>query len=715
MKPYIYLLILIASVSLSCSQSQKRDKITKGQMGTAVTDPYLWLEEIKGEASLKWVKERNARAQNQFEKGPSFRSNLQEIRRVVLATDRLPRISVMGGMIYDFWQDEKNPRGVWRRISPQSFSKSSVTTPNLKWEILLDLDVLAKKENENWVYKASDCLPPLFHKCLLSLSRGGKDATVVREFDLRSKSFVANGFVIPEAKNTVDWKDEDHLFVGTDFGPNTLTDSGYPRQVRILKRGQALASARVVFEGDRSDLSVGAFRTLNSIQPKDLFIKRAKFFEAEYFESLPDGTFKPLGLPKDIELYGISQDWLIFMYRSPVNFEGRRFAAGSLVARAFGNPSRVQSLFQPTKTSAISKVQVLKDRVIFVVSENVVSKIFTARPSSNPTESAVDKTADEPWKVSQIELSDKGTIKLFPSTELDSLTYLTFETFLKPPAIYDIKDTKLNEIRSSPSRFNASNMVTEQKWATSKDGTRVPYFLVRSKAMNADAKTVLFGYGGFEIGYSPNYLSTIGKVWLEKGNNYVVANIRGGGEFGPSWHQAAQGVNKQKSYDDFIAVAEDLIRTGVSSPKRLGILGGSNGGLLVGAVMVQRPELFGAVTSLVPLFDMLRYHELLAGPSWMSEYGDPRDPRVREVLLKYSPYQNVKRDVTYPPIFISTSTLDDRVHPGHARKMVARLEEYKQPVTYFENTEGGHSAAANLAQRAELWARVYTFFEESLR
>ena len=676
-------------------------------------DGFLWLEEVEGAKALDWVKGRNDATFARLKADPRYEKLRAEAERILTAKDRIPYGVFEAGKIDNFWQDETHVRGLWRRATLDSYR-----TDTPAWDVILDVDALAKAEGENWIYKSHDCLPPEGTRCLVSLSRGGKDATVVREFDAAAKRFVEGGFSLPEAKQWVDWADKDSLLVATDYGDGTMTASGYPRQVRLWKRGTDLAQAPVLLDVGADDV----WATPSAYHRKDgdvLLLERAPdFFTQEWHHVGKDGTVAKLGLPLGIELKGVIDEKLLLLLRQDWTVGGTTLRQGSIVAvpvaDALGKePGRVEILIEPDAKSAIQDVEV-GDKAVYVhLLENVGGKVLRLTRGKDG------------WKRQAIDLPENGAVTLVSVSSRTDAALVKFNSFLQPDTLYLVPaDGKPEVIKSLPPRFDASPYVTEQRFATSKDGTRVPYFITRAKGMkmNGDNPTLLYGYGGFESPVVPAYL--IGKSasapvpvpmqWVQAGGVYVVANIRGGGEFGPGWHQAALKENRQKAFDDFIAVAEDLIRTKVTRPERLGISGRSNGGLLVGAAFTQRPELFGAVICGVPLLDMLRYHKLLAGASWMGEYGNPDVDAEQAYLKTYSPYQNLNPGRTYPEVLFYTSTKDDRVHPGHARKMAARMEEMGKPVLYYENMEGGHAGSANAEQLATLSAVQIVYLMQKL-
>lgn len=663
------------------------------------TDPYLWLEDIESESALSWVKDRNRVTEERLRALPFYREIENDVRSIVLAKERLPVVTESGGFISSFWQDENHTRGLWRRTPVAEFKK-----PSPEWEILLDIDKLAADEGENWVWRGSKVLPTKSHLCLLHFSRGGKDAAVIREFDLRSKSFVKGGFELPEAKGDVAWLDENTLLVSTDFGHGTMTASGYPRQVRRWRRGQDLRDAELLFEAEVDDVSAYGFTSFNPAGAFPVIGRFKSFYEWQYFLPTKNGL-KRLPLPDDANLTCAYLDRGLVLLRSDWN----GFRQGQVISislRDADQPPRL--VFDPPEGVYVGEVTATASAVFVNTLEQVRGRLVRLTLENDVWTSAPVPGVDA-----------QGNLAVESADSMGETLIARQESFLSPPSLWLLgdKNASLEKLKSLPERFDASGMVVESFSVASRDGVMIPYSVIRPRDLKHDGKapTILYGYGGFEYALTPFYLGDIGKVWLEKtGGVYVLANLRGGGEFGSDWHKSVLKENRQKVYDDFIAVAEDLIRRRITSPAHLGIMGGSNGGLLVGATMVQRPELFSAAVCQVPLLDMLRYHKLLAGHSWMAEYGDPDDPRMREVLLRYSPYHNLKMERAYPEIFLMTSTKDDRVHPAHARKMAARMLEMNKPFLYFENLEGGHGAAANLEQRVTFTSLTFAYLRDKL-
>lgn len=678
---------------------------------TMAADPYLWLEDVTGERALGWVRERNAVSRPALEAHPDFQANRARFKEILDSKESIPVARHQGGWLYNFWRDEQHPRGLWRRATLAEYRK-----PQPAWDVLLDLDALAKAEKENWVWANANCLGGKSTRCLIALSRGGADANVVREFDLSTRAFVAGGFTLPEAKTEVDWLDENTVLVGTDFGPGSLTDSGYPRVIKRWKRGQPLASAVTVYEGQATD--VAAFASVDHTPGFErVTVGRSTDFYSTEVALLQGDKVVTLDKPADAQL-GFWRDQVLIDLRSDWTVGGTTWPRGSLLvadaAAYLRGERKFTALFTPTATRSLASHSFTRSQVLLNVLDNVAGRA-----------EAWHRDAAGRWVRKDIVAPYPGTLQISglhdPQVADDPLAenfFASYTDFLTPDTLSlgSTANDTLDKLKARPAFFDATGMRTEQRFATSKDGTKVPYFVIWPKGAKADGSnpTLLYGYGGFEVPMNPFYSGAFGSGWYAKGGVFVLANIRGGGEFGPAWHQAAIKQNKQKSYDDFIAVAEDLIAAKITDARHLGIEGGSNGGLLVGAVMVQRPDLFNAVVCQVPLLDMRRFNQLLAGASWMAEYGNPDVPEEWAWISKYSPYQNLKPGVRYPKPFIVTSTRDDRVHPGHARKMTARMMEQGHPVLYHEYIEGGHSAAADNAQRADRQALEIAYLWQQL-
>jgi prolyl oligopeptidase len=669
-------------------------------------DPHRWLEDVTGEKALAWVRERNAESEKALTGGDAFPALERRILSILDSKERIPFVSKIGDHVYNFWRDAANPKGAWRRTTLAEYR-----TADPAWETVLDVDALAKAEGENWVWHGATVLEPDDRLCLVSLSRGGADADVVREFDLAAKSFVKDGFTLPEAKSRVAWRDRDSLFVASDFGPGSLTSSGYPRTVREWTRGTPLTDAPVVFEGKADDMSVAAYRDLTPRFERDFVVRQVTFWTNELFVRRDGGLVK-VEKPDDANA-GVHREWLVVELRSAWATGGVTHPAGALIAidfEAFLKGSRdFHVLFTPTPRTSLVAWTGTRHHLLVTTLDNVRSRV------------AIHTFRDGRWHSEPLPgVPESGTASATPVDEIDSDDYfLVTSSPIEPSTLLlgsaATADRQPEPLKRSPAFFDSSGIRVEQREAVSKDGTRVPYFhIAKPRAADGTTPTVLYGYGGFEIPLVPGYAAIAGAAWLEQGNAYVIANIRGGGEFGPAWHQAALKEKRPRAYEDFIAVAEDLVARKDTSPKHLGVMGGSNGGLLVGNMYAMRPDLFGAVVCQVPLLDMRRFNKLLAGASWMGEYGDPDKPEEWAFIRGFSPYHNVAPDRDYPPILFTTSTRDDRVHPGHARKMAARLIEYGKNVLTYENIEGGHGGAADNRQKAFMDALAWTFFTRQL-
>ncbi|HEY3717692.1 MAG TPA: prolyl oligopeptidase family serine peptidase [Jatrophihabitantaceae bacterium] len=667
-------------------------------------DPYLWLEDVDSVAALKWARERNAEAEALLVGSPRFEALYGELREVLDSDDRIPSVVRRGEWLYNFWQDAEHPRGVWRRTTLAQYR-----TADPHWELLLDVDKLAESEGENWVWQGAAVLHPTLDRALVELSRGGADAALVREFDLDRLEFVPDGFTLPEAKTEVAWIDRNQIFVATDFGPGSLTSSGYARVVKQWQRGTPLAGAVTVFEGDPDDVLVGAWHDPTEGFERSGVSRRIGFFTSEEY-LVRDGELTRLDVPGDADI-DVHREWLLIRTRSPWVVGGREYPAGSLLVAAvddyLSGRRDLTALFEPDTHSALGYHAWTRHHLIVQSLVNVRSRL------------EVHSHTEDGWRRRPLPgVPDLGHTDVVDTDPYASDEYfLQFSGFTEPNTLRrgDLGrgDEFVEALKREPAFFDSTGLDVEQLFATSADGTRVPYFVVRRESSDP-APTLLTGYGGFEIAGTETYSGLVGRGWLARGGTFVQANIRGGGEYGPAWHQAGLKTNRLRIYEDFAAVAVDLVDRGITTREQLGIRGGSNGGLLMGVMLTRYPELFGAVVSEVPLLDMLRFHKLLAGASWVAEYGDPEDPVEGRYLRGYSPYQNVRPDGSYPPALFVTSTRDDRVHPGHARKMVARMREYGLDVRYYENIEGGHGAAANNEQRAYKWALIFEFLWRTL-
>lgn len=673
-------------------------------MGPVSTDPYLWLEDITGEDALDWVRARNAPTVAEFA-GEEFEARRAAALEVLDTDARIPYVRRRGDHLYNFWRDAANPRGLWRRTTLESYRSD-----NPVWEVLIDVDELGRRDDTNWVWAGADVIAPEHTRALVALSAGGSDAAIVREFDMTTGEFVADGFRLPEAKSHLSWLDRDTVLVGTDFGPDSLTDSGYPRIVKRWRRGQPLAEAQTVFSGASGDVTVAA-RVDRTPGFQRTFISRAiDFFNDEVYqlreEDNGDAELIRIDAPTDATV-SVHRQWLLIELRSEWLTGTAGYRAGSLLAADYdqflAGTAELQVVFTPDDHTALHHYAWTRDSLVLVTLHDVTSRVQIVTPG--------DWTATP---VSEIPANVTASIVAADATDAsDNEIFLDYRGFTSPSRLlHGSAGGPLTEIKSAPAFFDADDISVTQHFATSPDGTAVPYFVVRPA--DASGPTLLGGYGGFEVARTPDYDGVLGRLWLARGGTYVLANIRGGGEYGPLWHTQAMRENRHRVAEDFAAVAADLADRGITTAEHLGAQGGSNGGLLMGIMLTAYPQLFGALVCSVPLLDMSRYHRLLAGASWVAEYGDPDNPGDWEFIKKYSPYHNISADVDYPALLMTSSTRDDRVHPGHARKMTAALEAAGHRVRYYENIEGGHAGAADNAQTAFKVALSYSFLWAAL-
>ena len=674
----------------------------------ATTDPNQYLEDVGSPRSMNWVNAENAKTRGILEHDPRFAGLATDALKINQAKDRIAAPQFIGNDVYNFWQDATHVRGIWRKTSLARY-----ITPAPEWKTVLDLDALSKSENANWVWEGAECRRPSETRCLVVLSDGGEDATTIREFDLTTKQFVTGGFTLPHGKQTAAWESADTLLVAREWTKGEMTASGYAYVVKRIKRGQALSDATNVFRGIPADVSVDPETSDDGTGHSITLIRRGtSFFTSEYSIVTPQGTRK-LGVPEKVRANGLIDGRMLFRLAQDWTVSGSTFAQGSLVSADLtaikADPTHIKPtiVYTPGKRETLEQVSPTKSHLLVVTYENVKGRAFVYTPTTNGG-----------WTRRGLSFPDNASIGIVSASQRDERAFLSVDSFLTPATLYltDLATGKLARVKASTPRFNAANEVVEQHEAISRDGTHVPYFIVHAKNMKLDGSnpTVLYAYGGFEVSLTPNYSAIDGKLWLERGGTYVLANIRGGGEFGPAWHEAGLKTKRQVIYDDFSAVAQDLISREITSPRRLGIQGGSNGGLLMGVEFTQHPELYNAVDIQVPLLDMLRFEKIAAGASWVGEYGTVDKPDERAFLASISPYNNLKAGVKYPEPFIWTTTKDDRVGPQHARKFAAKLAELGDPYLFYEVTEGGHGAGANLKERSNTNALEWVYFIRKL-
>lgn len=673
-------------------------------------DPRLWLEEVEGEQALEWVRGQNTRTLSRLAGDPRYPGLLAEAQKLYESEDRIPYGNYFGGFVWNFWRDADANHGIWRRTTLDSYLSN---VP--EWDVVLDLDALSAEEATNWVWRGADCLAPAYERCMVTLSRGGSDAAVRREFSTLKRDFVHGGFEAPEAKGAVAWLDQDTLLIGLATEPDNTTASGYPMVAYRWSRGTPLAAAQEVMRGDPDDVGLWPQRFEDHDGSVYMMAAEANtFYQTAYWYLPRNAPPLQLPIPAKTSIQALHRGQLVFSLEQEWNLrdEDETFPAGALLSIsvadfvATGELPQVHTLYLPGATEALGGVAVTRSALLVAIDNNVVGSVSAFHFEDNN------------WSRASLPVPGNLTISLGGSDRKEDLAFINAEGFLTPDSLLlaDTTAMTVKAVKRIPDRFDTNGLMVEQRTTVSQDGTVVPYFIVRHEntVMNSTTPTLLYAYGGFQVSIRPSYSGSRGKLWLERGGAYVVANIRGGGEFGPSWHQAGLKTERQRIYDDLIAVAEDLSATGLTDPGHLAVYGGSNGGLLTGVMYTQRPDLWQAVISAVPLLDMLRYHKLLAGASWMGEYGNPEDPEEGAFLLGLSPYHNVRADGDYPEIYLYTSTKDDRVHPGHARKMSHLLETLGHDYLYFENIDGGHAAAANLSEYARRDALLYTFLLQKL-
>ncbi|HET6632132.1 MAG TPA: prolyl oligopeptidase family serine peptidase [Rhodanobacteraceae bacterium] len=702
--------VLVGSGSAAAGSTPANPASTGAPAAAASSarDPFLWLENVHGAKALKWVDRENARTKAEFASSDAFRRDRQQILEVLNSEARIPYVRKMGEYYYNFWKDKNHPRGIWRRTTLAEYRKD-----HPKWQTLLDVDALGKAAGHNWVFKGARCMKPKYRRCLVLLSPHGGDAVVVREFDIPSRSFVKDGFELPESKTEVAWIDRDHIYVGTDFGPGSMTKSSYPRIVKEWTRGTPLSAATTVYEAKPEDISVYAWHDRTKGFERDFVSVGTDFFHSTLYQR-KDGKLLRVDTPTDADV-SVHRQWLLVMTRSPWKAGDTTYDAGMLLVTNFDDfmagKRDFTVLFKPDPRTALSSWNWTRHHLILDVLDDVKSRlsVLTPKPGGEWSRKAMPGTPS----FSTIRVVDTDP-------DVSDEFWLSVTGFLTPATLERgvLGKTSPEAIKHEPDFFDASKFTVSQHFVTSKDGTRVPYFEIAPKDIKLDGsnRTLLYGYGGFEISLLPHYSGTIGRAWLERGGVYVIANIRGGGEYGPKWHQAAMKANRPKAYQDFAAVARDLIKRKVTSPQHLGAEGGSNGGLLMGNMLTEYPQLFGAISCEVPLLDMKRYIHLAAGASWVAEYGNPDDPEQWAFIKTFSPYQNVKRGVDYPPVLFYTTTSDDRVGPQQARKMVAKMQAMgHDDVWFYENREGGHGAGADAQQSATMHALAYNFLWQELK
>ncbi|MBT0566971.1 prolyl oligopeptidase family protein [Williamsia sp. CHRR-6] len=685
--------------------------MTEVSASAPTDDPYLWLEEVTGDDALAWVRQHNAVTVEALTGTTRFAEMRDAAHEILDTDDRIPYVVRRGEYLYNFWRDATNTRGLWRRTTMESYR-----TDTPEWDVIIDLDALAAAEGENWVWGGAAVRRPDHDRALVSLSRGGADAAVVREFDLTTRTWVDpdgpdHGFTLPENKSQISWIDRDTVYVGTDFGLHSdglssLTDSGYPRIAKRWTRGTPLESAEVVLAGHPADIAVSAVHDDTVGFARDFVVRATDFFNELTYEIRPEGHVL-IEVPTDANTM-VHRQWLLVLTRSDWERGTDTFASGTLVAFDYESylsaphTATATVLFTPDAHTSLQSVTFTDTHLVLTTLHDVATELRLLTVGT--WESAALAGVPEFATVSVLGTDPDHGDEIF----------LTASGFTTPPSLLHGTTTDgVSVLKQTPAFFDADGISAHQHFVTSDDGTSVPYFVIKRDDVT-DGPTLLYGYGGFEVSQTPGYMPVAAKNWIARGGIYAIANIRGGGEYGPTWHTQALKAGRHLAYEDFASVARDLVARGLTTPAQLGAMGGSNGGLLMGVMTTSYPELFGAIVCQVPLLDMKRFHLLLAGASWVAEYGNPDDPAEWEFISTYSPYQRLSREATYPAILVTTSTRDDRVHPGHARKFTARLEEYGHPVRYYENIEGGHGGAADNKQAAFKMALADEFLWQTI-
>lgn len=658
-------------------------------------DDYLWLEEVEGDKALDWVKSENSKTIQNFEDHEVFKNNYNQCLEILNRKDKIFSVNIEGDLVFNLWQDEKNPLGILRCLSLEDFKKQ-----NLNWKILVDLDEKSKKDNIKWVfhgflrYKNTN-------KALIYLSRGGLDAHHCWEFDIEKAAFVEGGFKFPEAKGYAEWINEDLLYYNMAISDDDKNNSGYGRYLKVLERGQELSQAKEIFSISKEDISLYIAPFNYKDKTYVIALKNITFFETRHYIE-KDQNFQELELPNRCNLMSNLNEFVFFNLME----DWKEFKANDLISYNILDQS-YELVLRPSQTQSIEMTANVKDYLILNLLDNISSTIIKF------------KRENEEWISEKVPLPELGSITGISTSEETNEMFCNYSSFNSPSTYYyvDVEKNLVTINQQLQSKYPFESYAVKQEFSTSLDGTKIPYFLVHKKDIEYNGKnpTILYGYGGFNISVTPAFNEINAPLWLERGGVLAFANIRGGGEYGAKWHQAALKLNRHKAYEDFFSIAQDLINKKITSRNHLGARGGSNGGLLMGVCYTQRPDLFKAIDCLVPLLDMLRFHKLLAGASWVAEYGSVENEEEKTYLESYSPYQNINRDkIKDTTILLYTSTKDDRVHPGHARKMAAKIKELNLPYFYFENLDGGHGGSSNFSERARQMALEYTFFHQQL-
>jgi prolyl oligopeptidase len=667
-------------------------------------DPYLWLEDVDGAKATAWADAESADTMARFG-DPGFAADRDTLAAILDRPDNIPYIGRHGDRVFNFWKDANNPRGLWRMTDLASFR-----TPIPRWEILLDLDALAAKEGEDWIWKGAPTLPGSHDRALVGLSRGGGDATVSREFDIRTREFVRGGFDLPEAKSSVTWLDRDTVLLSSALGEGMATKSGYARTIRLWRRGVDSLAAPVIFETKAEHMSAWGGIERDAGIERLIFADKPNFFETILWIGDRNGPRQRVDAPADAWV-SWHRGWMTIKPRTPWTVAGRAYAPDVVLGISFAaflsGDRNFMVLFEPEARRSFQGLLWSGDLLVLSILDNLRPVFEILTPSSGWSRRQLPG-------MPEVGVASVWSLDIEEEESNGDLLAMT-QTPTKPATLSLLKHGGSPEIlKRAPETFDASGLVVTRHEAVSVDGVRIPYTQVGPAGETGDAPVHMTGYGGFGISQLPYYSASIGKLWLERGGTSVTANIRGGGEFGTPWHEAGRRQGKRLSHDDFAAVAADLVRRGVTRPGRIAAEGGSNGGILITNMMTRYPERFGALLCTIPLIDMRRYSKLLAGASWIAEYGDPDKPEDWKFLSAMSAYHVAEPGRPYPPILIATTRRDDRVHPGHARKMTAKLKSMGYPAWFYELAAGGHGYGKDNKERAAFTALGYAFLRDAI-
>jgi prolyl oligopeptidase len=655
--------------------------------------------------ALAWVDAQNAKTTQRFGH-EQFAADRDALKLIFDRPDNIPLPDRRAGKLFNFWRDAEHSRGLWRTTSPESFR-----TETPAWDVLIDLDALAATEGEDWVWRGGSTLPGTHDRAIIQLSRGGADAVVFREFDLAAREFIQDGFQLPEAKSVFDWLDRDTLLLSSPLGPGMATRSGYARTVRLWQRGRNPITSPVIFETREDHAIAWAHVEREAADERIWFLEKPGMLETNVWIGNRRGPTAQLDLPVDAWAQ-VHRGWLAVKPRTPWTVAGTTYPTDTIIAismTAFlGGDRRFATVFAPRERQALQGFFWCGGRLVVSVLHELAPIFEVVTPS------------DGEWKRERVNgLPDIATAHVWPMDgrleESNGDLLAVTQDPLTPSSLFLVQPNSAPALlKRAPRAFDSTGLVITRHEAISSDGTRIPYVQVGPPGETGDAPVHMLGYGGFGISMPAYYNSALGKLWLERGGTSVTAHLRGGREFGTAWHEAGRREGRRLAHDDFAAVAADLVQRGVTRPSRIAAEGGSNGGLLVANMLTRYPERFGALFCTVPVIDMRRSPKLLAGTWWIDEYGDPDKPDDWSFLRDISAYHVAAPGKPYPPILIATSRRDDRVHPAHARKMVAKLQAMGYEAYFYEPASGGHGYGKDNSDRAAFTALGYTFLMEKI-